>query len=54
MFCCFLQGIYHGLENFINDEYYMNLVGLTTGFKGKTFIIQVGLPYLNHYRTVAI
>lgn len=34
------RGVYHGIDNFIRDEYYMNLVGLTPGLAGKTFIVQ--------------
>lgn len=34
------RGVYHGIDNFIKDEYYADLVGLTPGLKGKTFIVQ--------------
>lgn len=35
-----VQGVYHGIDNFIRNDYYMDLVGLTPGLKGKTFIVQ--------------
>ncbi|CAF3687552.1 unnamed protein product [Rotaria sordida] len=34
------RGLYHGVNNFINEKFYMDKVGLTTGLQGKTFIVQ--------------
>merc|ERR1719190_126189 len=34
------RGVYHGIDNFIRDDFYMDLIGLTTGMKGKTFVVQ--------------
>ncbi|XP_013381932.1 glutamate dehydrogenase, mitochondrial isoform X1 [Lingula anatina] len=34
------RGVYHGIQNFINESSYMSTIGLTPGFKDKTFIIQ--------------
>merc|ERR1711970_935334 len=34
------RGIYHGTDIFCNDQYFMDKVGLTTGLKGKTEVVQ--------------
>lgn len=34
------QGLFHSIENFINNDKYANKCGLTPGLKGKTFICQ--------------
>jgi len=34
------RGLYHGVDNFINEESFMNKVGLVPGLKNKTFIVQ--------------
>jgi len=34
------RGVYHGIDTFLNDEYYMKLIGLQTGLKSKTFVLQ--------------
>jgi len=34
------RGVYHGIDNFIRDEYYCGLIGLEPGLAGKTFIVQ--------------
>lgn len=34
------RGVFHGLDNFINEASYMSMIGNTPGWGGKTFIIQ--------------
>lgn len=35
------RGVFHGLENFLNEASYMAMIGTTPGMGGKTVIIQV-------------
>jgi len=35
------RGVFHGLENFINEAAYMSMISTTPGWGGKTFIVQV-------------
>ena len=35
------RGVFHGIENFVNEAAYMSLLGLTPGFADKTFVVQV-------------
>ncbi|OWF49839.1 glutamate dehydrogenase, mitochondrial-like [Mizuhopecten yessoensis] len=34
------RGVYHGIQNFVNEASYMSMIGLTPGFGDKTFIVQ--------------
>jgi glutamate dehydrogenase (NAD(P)+) len=34
------RGVFHGLDNFINESTFMEMIGHTTGWAGKTFIVQ--------------
>uniref|UniRef100_A0A8C4ZZQ3 Glutamate dehydrogenase n=1 Tax=Gadus morhua TaxID=8049 RepID=A0A8C4ZZQ3_GADMO len=34
------RGVFHGIENFINETAYMSQLGLAPGFQDKTFVIQ--------------
>ncbi len=46
------RGVFHGLDNFIKEAYFMSLIGNTPGWGGKTFILQgygnVGLHTLRY------
>lgn len=35
------RGVFHGIENFINEAAYMSQLGMCPGFQDKTFVIQV-------------
>lgn len=35
------RGVFHGIENFINEAAYMNQLGMCLGFQDKTFVVQV-------------
>ena len=35
------RGVFHGIENFINEASYMSILGMTPGFGDKTFAVQV-------------
>jgi len=34
------RGVFHGIENFINEASYMSMIGCTPGWSGKTFVVQ--------------
>jgi glutamate dehydrogenase (NAD(P)+) len=34
------RGVFHGLDNFVNEAQYMAMIGVTPGWAGKTFIVQ--------------
>lgn len=35
------RGVLHGIENYITNSEYMDRIGLSPGFPGKTFVLQV-------------
>lgn len=35
-----IQGVFHGIDNFLSNPKYAAAVGLTPGLQGKTFIVQ--------------
>ncbi|EHB18235.1 Glutamate dehydrogenase 1, mitochondrial [Heterocephalus glaber] len=51
-------GVFHGIENFINEASYMSILGMTPGFGDKTFVVQSfeGLErkFGKHVRTIPI
>merc|ERR1711868_196837 len=34
------RGVFHGLDNFINEAHYMSMIGQSPGWGGKTYIVQ--------------
>lgn len=34
------HGVFHRIENFLNEASYMSILGMTQGFGDKTFVIQ--------------
>ncbi|CAG2182633.1 unnamed protein product, partial [Oppiella nova] len=34
------RGVFHGIDNFINEASFMSMIGVTPGWGGKTFIVQ--------------
>merc|ERR1719464_1642075 len=34
------RGVFHGLENFINEAHFMSMIGQAPGWAGKTYIVQ--------------
>ncbi|XP_077024076.1 glutamate dehydrogenase 1, mitochondrial-like [Tamandua tetradactyla] len=34
------RGVFHGIENFLNEASYMNILGMTPGIGDKTFVVQ--------------
>lgn len=35
------RGVFHGIENFVNEASYMSLLNMSPGFADKTFVVQV-------------
>lgn len=42
------RGVFHGIENFVNEASYMSQLCLSPGFGDKTFVIQVCACQLTH------
>ncbi|KAK2093089.1 glutamate dehydrogenase [Saguinus oedipus] len=44
------RGVFHGIENFINEASYMSILGRTPGFGDKTFVVRgFGFPKAKPY-----
>ena len=43
-----LQGIFHGIDTFIHNDKYMDMIGVKTGYENKTFIVQVRMLEPTH------
>ncbi|XP_049591232.1 glutamate dehydrogenase 1, mitochondrial isoform X3 [Syngnathus scovelli] len=48
------RGVFHGIENFVNEAAYMGKLGMCPGFRDKTFVVQangtiVGFPKSSPY-----
>lgn len=51
------RGVFHGIENFVNEASYMSQLGLSPGFGDKTFVIQVRACQLTpkpHFKLMAL
>ena len=41
------RGVFHGLDNFVNQAAFMSMIGNTPGWGGKTFIVQGNVTIRN-------
>ncbi|KAI0239131.1 Glutamate dehydrogenase 1, mitochondrial [Lamellibrachia satsuma] len=52
------HGIFHGIDTFIHNAKYMDMIGVKTGYKNKTFIVQgfgnVGLHITRYLHRVGV